>query len=57
MRDQSVGIPVEGPLVLRAGEVENTKKKSFLANCLKEKSAVVSRKRDIFCDGLFDPNL
>ena len=43
--------------MLRAGEVENTKKKSFLANWLKEKSDVVSRKREIFCDGLFNPNL
>ena len=45
--------------MLRAGEVENTKKKSFLANWSKEKSTVCGllRKREIFCDGLFNPNL
>ena len=40
--------------MLGAGKVENTKKKRFLANWLKEKSAVVPRK--ISSDGLFNPN-
>ena len=36
--------------MLRAGEVENTKKKSFSANWLKEKCPVVSREES--CDAL-----
>ena len=43
----ALGLPVEGPLVFWAGEVENTEK-SFLANWLKEKCPEVLRKES--CD-------
>ena len=39
-------LPVERPLVIRAGKVENTKKERFLANWLKDRS----REKDLLMD-------
>ena len=46
MNHHKIGLPVERPLVIRAGKVENTKNKRFLANWLKERS----RERDLLMD-------